>query len=79
MTKTEKCKATIHKVYFKRTLLFGVKTGTCTKREENKIQAIKMKFLTAIMGKTKRDRIRNAHTREELRMMDIQNQMREIN
>jgi hypothetical protein len=30
-----------------------------------------MKFLTEIMGKIKRKRIRNAHIREELRMEDI--------
>jgi hypothetical protein len=34
-----------------------------------------MKFLRAIMGKTKKDRIRNAHIGEELRMGDIQNQI----
>jgi hypothetical protein len=36
-----------------------------------------MKLLTAIMGKTKRNRIRNAHIREELRMQDIKNQIEE--
>jgi hypothetical protein len=35
-----------------------------------------MKFLRAIMGKTKKDSIRNAHIREELRMEDIQNQIK---
>jgi hypothetical protein len=30
-----------------------------------------MKFLRAVIPKTKRDRIRNAHIREELRMEDI--------
>jgi hypothetical protein len=44
-------------------------------REESKVQAIRMKFLRAIMGKTKRDRIRNVHIREEVRMEDIQNQI----
>jgi hypothetical protein len=33
-----------------------------------------MKFLTAIMGKTKGDRIRNAYIREKLRMEDTQSQ-----
>jgi hypothetical protein len=44
-------------------------------REERIIQATEKKFLRAMMGKTKRDRIRNAHIREELRMEDIQNQI----
>jgi hypothetical protein len=48
-----KCKTTIHMAYFKKMLLYGVKTWTCTKREERKIQAADMKFLEAIMGKTK--------------------------
>jgi hypothetical protein len=34
-----------------------------------------MKFLRAVIEKTKRDRIRNAHVREEFRMGDIQNQI----
>jgi hypothetical protein len=70
-----KCKTTIYKLYFMKTLLYGAKAWTGTKTEESKIQAAKMTFLTAIMGKTKKDRIRNAHIREELRMEDVQNQI----
>jgi hypothetical protein len=70
----DKCKTTIYKVYFKKLLLYGVETMTCTKRQESKIQATEIKFLMAIMGKTKTDKIRNAHIREEVRMEDIQNQ-----
>jgi hypothetical protein len=69
------CKTTMYKVYFKKILLYGAEMWTCTKREKRKIQAIEIKFLKAIMGKTKRDRIRNAHVTEELRMEDIQNQI----
>jgi hypothetical protein len=71
-----KCKTTIYKVYFKKILLHGAETWTCTKRENSKIQTSKMK-LRAIMGRTKTDRIRNAHIKEELRMADIQNQIKE--
>jgi hypothetical protein len=39
------------------------------------MQAIEMKFLRVIMGKTKTDRIRNAHITEESWMEDIQNQI----
>jgi hypothetical protein len=65
------CKTTIYEVYFKKILLYGAETWTCTKREESKIQATEIKFLTAIMGKTDRDRMRNTHVTEELRMEDI--------
>jgi hypothetical protein len=61
---------------FKKILLYGAETWTCTKREESKIQATEMKFFRAIMGKTKRDRIRNAHIRDELRMEELQNQIK---
>jgi hypothetical protein len=70
-----KCKTTIYKVYFKKIPLYGAETWTFTKREESKIQAIELKFLRAVMGKTMRDRIRNAHIREELRMENIENQI----
>jgi hypothetical protein len=46
-----------------------------TKGEEIKIQATEMKLLRAIMQKSKRDRIKNAHIREELRMENIQNRI----
>jgi hypothetical protein len=48
-------------MYFKKILIYGAKIWTCTKTEESKIQATELKFLIEIMGKTKRDRIRNAH------------------
>jgi hypothetical protein len=52
-----------------------METLTCTKRKDSKIKAVEMKFLMAIIGKSKRDRIRTAHIREQLRMEDIQNQI----
>jgi hypothetical protein len=61
-------------VFLKKKLLYGMETWTCTETEKSKIQATEIKFLSAIMGKTKRDRFRNAHIRKELRMEDIQNQ-----
>jgi hypothetical protein len=63
-------------VYFQKILLYEVETWTCTKREESKIQATEIKFLRAVMAKSKRDRIRNAKIREELRMEDVQNQIK---
>jgi hypothetical protein len=49
----------IYGVYFKKISLYGAESWTCTKKEENKIQAMEMKFLRGILGKTKRDKIRN--------------------
>jgi hypothetical protein len=49
-----KCKNTIHKVYFKKILLYEVQIWTCNTREESKTQATKMKFLRAIIGNTKK-------------------------
>jgi hypothetical protein len=70
-----KCKNTIHNVYFKKILLYGAGTWTCTKREESKIQAVEMKFLEEIVGKTRRERIRNTYIKGELKMGEIQNQV----
>ena len=40
----EKCKLDVFKIYFKRILVYGADTWT-TKREDNKIQPMEMKFL----------------------------------
>jgi hypothetical protein len=66
-----KSKIVIYKVYFKKILLHAAESWTCTKREESKIQAMEMKFLREIMGKTRRDRIRNDDIREQLKVDDI--------
>jgi hypothetical protein len=51
-----KCKITIsiYNVNFKKVLL-GAETWTCTKRERSKLQTVEMKFLRAIVGKTRRE------------------------
>jgi hypothetical protein len=38
-------------VYFKKILLYGTETWSCTKREESKLQAAEMKFLRGIVEK----------------------------
>jgi hypothetical protein len=60
-------------VYFKKILLYGSETWTCTEREESKLQAAEMKFLRATVGQTRRDRIRNTYIKGELKMEEIQN------
>jgi hypothetical protein len=64
-------------MYFKKILLYGAETWTCIKREESKLQAVKMKLLRATVGKTRRERIRNTYIKGELKMEEIQNQIKE--
>jgi hypothetical protein len=49
--------------------------GHALRERKKKIQATEMKFLKAIMAKTKRDGIRNEPSREEVRMEDTENQI----
>jgi hypothetical protein len=71
-----KCYTVIYKMYFKKILFYEAEIRTCTKRQESKIQAIQTKFLISIMEKTKRDKIRYAHIKEELRREDIHDQIK---
>jgi hypothetical protein len=76
--KNNKCKIDIYKVYFKKILLYGAESWTCTKKEKSKIQATEIKVLKEILGKTRRDKIRNDDIREQLKVDDIQHDMEEI-
>jgi hypothetical protein len=40
-------------------LLYEVETWTCTKTEKSKLQAVEMNFLRAVVGKNRRDGIKN--------------------
>jgi hypothetical protein len=55
--------------------LYGAKSWTCTKKEEGNIQAMEMKFMRGILGKTRRDKIRNNDIREQLKVDDIKQVM----
>jgi hypothetical protein len=57
-------KLTVMEYISKKILLYGAKSWTCTRKEESKIQAMEMKFLREILGKTRRDKIRNDDIRE---------------
>lgn len=52
-------------------LLYGAETWCTTKKQESRIQATEMKILRAIIGKTKRDRIRNERVRREVGVIPL--------
>uniref|UniRef100_A0A1W7R9N5 Endonuclease-reverse transcriptase HmRTE-e01 n=1 Tax=Hadrurus spadix TaxID=141984 RepID=A0A1W7R9N5_9SCOR len=60
-----RCKMTLYKAYYIPILTYSSATWTLGKREESRLQAAEMKFLRSMVGKTKRDRIKN----EEIRKM----------
>jgi hypothetical protein len=71
-----KFKIDFYKVYLKKkNLLYGAESWTCTKEEESKIQAMKIKLLTGILEKTRRDKVRNKDIREQLKVYDIKHDM----
>jgi hypothetical protein len=45
-------------------------------KEESKVQAMEMKFLREIVGKTRRDEIKNDDIREQLKVDDIKKRCR---
>jgi hypothetical protein len=71
-----KCKFDVYKVYFKKILLYEAESMTCTKKEESKIQAMEMKFLRGILGKTRRNKIRNDDISKQLKVDDINHDMK---
>jgi hypothetical protein len=53
----------------------GPKVGLAQKKKKSKIQAMEMKFLREILGKTRSDKIRNNDIREQLKVDDIKHDM----
>jgi hypothetical protein len=56
-------------------LLYGAESWTCIIKEESKIQAMETKFLRGILGKTRRDKIRNNDSKEQLKADDTGHDM----
>ena len=59
------------KIYFKRIPLYGAVIWTTVRREDRKIQAMKMIFLRTILNKTEKDRIKNINIKLELWWMKL--------
>jgi len=52
-------------------MMYGAETWSITRRQESRIQATEMRILRAIIGKTRRDRIRNERVRQEVRVAPV--------
>src|ERR1700755_3491542 len=56
-------------------LLYGAETWSMTGREESRIQSAEMYVLRTIIGRTRRDRLRNERIREEVSVKAMLNKM----
>ena len=75
---TTKTKMAVFNTVFCPTLLYGSETWTLDSREYSRVQAAEMKYLRRVVGKTKRDRIRNTTIRDQTKTNDIKTKI-EIN
>lgn len=65
---TEKTKISIYKAIYLPILLHGAENWILTKRQEQRVQAIEMKYLRKVMGVRRTDRIRNTEIRSKLKV-----------
>ena len=52
-------------------MMYGAETWCTTRRQESRIQATEMRMLRAMIGKTRRDRIRNERVRQEVGVVPV--------
>ena len=71
----EKCKKVLFSMYYTPILTYAAGTWTTTKRDESRIQAAEMKFLRGIIGKTRRDKVRNVDIRERTGFPKLQDKI----
>ena len=55
--------------------MYGAETWSTNKRDRSRIQAAEMRTLRTIVGKTRRDRIRNVKIREDIKVAPILNKI----
>jgi hypothetical protein len=72
-----KTKMQIYNSVYVPILTYGVESWTIASRHISRIQALEMKFLRRVVGKTRLDQIRNTRIREELEQKPLQNQIQE--
>ena len=71
-----KTKMAVFDTVFCPTLLYGCETWTLDSREHSRLQATEMKYLRRVVGKTKRDRIRNTSIRDQTKTKGIKTKIR---
>jgi hypothetical protein len=62
----------IRKTVFVPTLLYGTESLTILDKHKNRIQANEMKCLIKVIGKTRRDQIRNTTIRNQLKQESVE-------
>jgi hypothetical protein len=61
-----KCKKTVYQTYFVPILTYEAEAWVMKNKEESRIQAAEMRFLRSMIGKIRRDRIRNETIRNTI-------------
>lgn len=69
---SKKTKMTVYKTIFIPTLTYGSESWVLTKETKRKLQTVEMKYLRAVLGVTRRDKIRNDHIRTKLQVEPLE-------
>jgi hypothetical protein len=69
---TERTKLSVYKSTFSPILSFASETWVLNKKYKSKIQTMEMRFLRKVVGKIRRDKIRNERTRRNLGVPPLQ-------
>jgi hypothetical protein len=68
----EATKMRIYKTVFIPTLLYGTESVTVSDKHKNRMQTSEMKYLRKVIGKTRREQIRNTKIRNQLKQESVE-------